>query len=286
MAIFNPKYLKHIHEKYVSKYADDVKDIDIDEEDNDDELDDDDKLDEEWEKRFKSSVKKSDDKDKKDESKSDDKDKKEEPKSSDKEDDKKSKEESDKKTEDNDQKKEETSKPRTLFQALKGKKDNEANTAAKQGTDDEKIEYKYHLSKEEITKALDIIKVYLSNHQKLKKCCDYIDLSDKDKINDNGDHVSSYDNYYAGKSNAFLQLVDGEVWDGYPDFKEGGDEQYDKDVSKLVKDINEKLKDQKLPVKFVKGSIDNNETISFGIKSTKEHPEENKKKSDDDEDDD
>ena len=43
-----------------------------------------------------------------------------------------------------------------------------------------------HLSKEEIRRIMTIATSTLMDFPKLKKCCDYVDLNDKDHINDDG----------------------------------------------------------------------------------------------------
>jgi len=160
--------------------------------------------------------------------------------------------------------------------AIYSQKNMKAATEKKQQqTDSSKEEKKedddMHLNRDEIRKCLDAIKVVLPQFENLKKCCDYIDLADKDKINDEGQRVSSYDNYYADKPNAFLQLLDGEVWGGYPKFRDGGNEDFEDDSNAFVKQVNELLVKHKIPAKFKVGpDKQSDESISYGVKSTKE----------------
>lgn len=130
-------------------------------------------------------------------------------------------------------------------------------------------EAEHHLSKMEIRRIVTMIMSKLQEYPKLKKCCDYIDLSDKDHYNDDGDRVSSFDDYYDDKPGAFIKLVDGDVFSGYPNFKNGGNEDYEKDEKSFVKDMNDFLESRKIKAKFMVGKDREEEAISFGVKSLK-----------------
>jgi len=125
-----------------------------------------------------------------------------------------------------------------------------------------------HLNREDIRKVLDVIHVFLNDFPKLKKCCDFIDLSDKENINDDGERESAYDAYYNGKPTAFLKLVDGDAYSGYPDYKDNSEE-YEKDCASFIKAVNKKLEEKKIPAKLSTGKDRDDEAISFGVKSTK-----------------
>lgn len=130
-------------------------------------------------------------------------------------------------------------------------------------------EAEHHLSKMEIRRIVTMIMSKLQEYPKLKKCCDYIDLSDKDHYNDDGDRVSSFDDYYDDKPGAFIKLVDGDVFSGYPNFKNGGNEDYEKDEKSFVKDMNDFLESRKIKAKLMVGKDREEEAISFGVKSLK-----------------
>lgn len=126
-----------------------------------------------------------------------------------------------------------------------------------------------HLSKEEIRRIMTIVTSTLMDYPKLKKCCDYVDLNDKDHINDDGERESSFGKYYNGSAKSYIELINGDVYSGYPDFKEKGNEAFEKDSHAFVKDINELLSSRHIPAKFSIGEKED-DAVSFGVKSTKE----------------
>ena len=127
-----------------------------------------------------------------------------------------------------------------------------------------------HLSKEEIRRIMTIATSTLMEFPKLKKCCDYIDLNDRDHINDDGERESSFGKYYSNSAKAFIKLMDGDTYSGYPDFKEHGSDEYEKDARAFVKKMNEILEDRHVKAKFMVGSDREDDAISFGVKSIKE----------------
>lgn len=127
-----------------------------------------------------------------------------------------------------------------------------------------------HLSKEEIRRIMTIATSTLMDFPKLKKCCDYIDLNDKDHINDDGVRESSFGKYYNSSAKAFIELMNGDIYSGYPDFKDKGSEAYEKDAHAFVKAVNETLESRHIQAKFSIGSDKEDDAISFGVKSTKE----------------
>ena len=56
---------------------------------------------------------------------------------------------------------------------------------------------------------------------------------------------------------------------GYPDFRNGGNANYEIDEKAFVKDMNEFLKQRNISAKFMVGKDRDDEAISFGVKSTK-----------------
>lgn len=130
-------------------------------------------------------------------------------------------------------------------------------------------EAEHHLSKMEIRRIVTMVMSKLQEFPKLKKCCDYIDLSDKDHYNDDGERVSSFDDYYDDKPGAFIKLIDGDVFSGYPNFRNGGNEDYEKDEKSFVKSMNEFISSRNIKAKFMVGKGKEDEAISFGVKSTK-----------------
>lgn len=127
-----------------------------------------------------------------------------------------------------------------------------------------------HLSKEEIRRIMTIATSTLMDFPKLKKCCDYVDLNDKDHINDDGVRESSFGKYYNSSAKAFIELMNGDIYSGYPDFKDKGSEAYEKDAHAFVKAVNETLESRHIQAKFSIGSDKEDDAISFGVKSTKE----------------
>lgn len=127
-----------------------------------------------------------------------------------------------------------------------------------------------HLSKEEIRRIMTIATSTLMDFPKLKKCCDYVDLNDKDHINDDGERESSFGKYYNSSAKAFIELMNGDIYSGYPDFKDKGSEAYEKDAHAFVKAVNETLESRHIQAKFSIGSEKEDDAISFGVKSTKE----------------
>ena len=109
----------------------------------------------------------------------------------------------------------------------------------------------------------------LMDFPKLKRCCDYIDLNDKDHINDDGERESSFGKYYSSSPKAFIELMNGDTYSGYPDFKDHGSENYEKDAHNYVKKVNEILDDRNIKAKFMVGPDREDDAISFGVKSTK-----------------
>lgn len=126
-----------------------------------------------------------------------------------------------------------------------------------------------HLTKEEIRRIMTIATSTLMDFPKLKRCCDYVDLNDKDHINDDGERESSFGKYYSSSPKAFIELMNGDTYSGYPDFKDHGSENYEKDAHKYVKKVNEILDDRNIKAKFMVGPDREDDAISFGVKSTK-----------------
>ena len=124
-----------------------------------------------------------------------------------------------------------------------------------------------HLSNSEIRRCRDIIKSCINKYPRIKKCCDYIDLYDNEEFDDEGERSSALDRYKSRKGSSYLRLVEGDVYSGYPDFKEEGSEVFHDDVSDLKEDVNEKFKSFNIPAEFmVKLDYD---AINFGIISKK-----------------
>ena len=127
-----------------------------------------------------------------------------------------------------------------------------------------------YLSTEELLKIRNIAVIVLHKYPKLKKCCDYIDLKDKDHINDDGERESELDKYYnSGNPKSFVKLIDGDVFSGYPNFRSGGNEAYEKDAKAFTKEMNETLEDRGIKAKWCSGPDKEDEAISFGVRSTK-----------------
>ena len=155
------------------------------------------------------------------------------------------------------------------------KKSEVKNTSSKdiEKRDDKKKEVPTipsYLSTEELLKIRNIAVIVLHKYPKLKKCCDYIDLKDKDHINDDGERESELDKYYnSGNPKSFVKLIDGDVFSGYPNFRSGGNEAYEKDAKAFTKEMNETLEDRGIKAKWCTGPYKEDEAISFGVRSTK-----------------
>ena len=155
------------------------------------------------------------------------------------------------------------------------KKSEVKNTSSKdiEKRDDKKKEVPTipsYLSTEELLKIRNIAVIVLHKYPKLKKCCDYIDLKDKDHINDDGERESELDKYYnSGNTKSFVKLIDGDVFSGYPNFRSGGNEAYEKDAKAFTKEMNETLEDRGIKAKWCTGPDKEDEAISFGVRSTK-----------------
>lgn len=131
-----------------------------------------------------------------------------------------------------------------------------------------------YLSTSEIMKIRNIAIITLSKFTKLKKCCDYIDLKDKDQINDDGERESELDKYYhSGNPKAFIKLMDGDVFSGYPNFRNGGSDAYEEDCKEFTKAMNDALDSRGIKAKWCTGPDKEDEAISFGVRSTKTKPQ-------------
>lgn len=127
-----------------------------------------------------------------------------------------------------------------------------------------------YLSTTDISKIRNIAIIVLSKYPKLKKCCDYVDLRDKDHINDDGERESELGKYYHnGDPKSFIKIMDGDVFSGYPDFRNGGNEAYEKDSKAFCKEMNEMFEDRGIKAKWCEGPNRDDEAISFGARSTK-----------------
>ena len=126
------------------------------------------------------------------------------------------------------------------------------------------------LSTEDINKARNVVAIILNKYAKLKKCCDYIDIRDKDHINDDGERESELGRYYhSGDPKSFIALIDGDVFSGYPNFRSGGNESFEKDSKAFCKEVNEMLEDKGIKAKFCSGPGKEDEAVSFGLRSLK-----------------
>lgn len=139
----------------------------------------------------------------------------------------------------------------------------------KNKSEEKKEQTPEHLTKEEIRRIMTIATSTLMDFPKLKRCCDYADLNDKDHINDEGERESSFGKYYSSSPKAFIELMNGDTYSGYPDFKDHGSENYEKDAHNYVKKVNEILEDRNIKAKFMVGPDREDDAISFGVKSTK-----------------
>lgn len=127
-----------------------------------------------------------------------------------------------------------------------------------------------YLSTSELMKIRNIAVIVLHKYPKLKKCCDYVDLRDKDQINDDGERESELGKYYnSGDPKSFIELINGDVFSGYPNFRSGGNDIYEKDSKAFIKEMNDTLEDRGIKAKWCVGPNREDEAISFGVRSTK-----------------
>lgn len=127
------------------------------------------------------------------------------------------------------------------------------------------------LNTNEIMRIRNIAVIVLSKYKKLKKCCDFVSLRDKDHINDDGERESELGKYYNSDepAKAFLKIMDGDVFSGYPDFRSGGNDDYEKDSKAFCKEMNDMIEDKGIKAKWCVGPNRDDEAISFGVRSTK-----------------
>lgn len=123
-----------------------------------------------------------------------------------------------------------------------------------------------HLSSQNLYRLTDIAKSTLRQFPKLRKCCDFVDLSDKCEIDDDGRRVSALDLYRQKSGTSFIKTIEGDVWSGYPNFKDGGSDDYENDKKEFIKAVNDKIKSMGMNAKFTSSS-DNDEAVSFGFRS-------------------
>lgn len=124
-----------------------------------------------------------------------------------------------------------------------------------------------HLQSRDLYRITDIAKNAANKFPKLKKCFDYVDISDKCEIDDEGRRASALDLYKQKSVTAYIKLIEGDVWSGYPDFKDGGSDTFEEDAKAYVKAVNEKLVEFGIMAKFMNAHDNNDEAISFGVKS-------------------
>lgn len=136
-----------------------------------------------------------------------------------------------------------------------------------------------HIKSGDLYRIIQLVKSTVGKFPRLKKCFDYVDISDKCEIDDDGRRASALDLYRQKGVGAYIKLVEGDVWAGYPDFKDGGSDTYEEDCKAFVKAMNERIVEMGIMAKFANAHDGNDEAISFGVRSfdiTK------KKKEDDD----
>lgn len=172
---------------------------------------------------------------------------------------------------DNDDEDEEEESPKSDSKKHNVKKSVSSDDKSKEKDDKKEIPtIPSYLSTEELLKIRNVAVIVLHKYPKLKKCCDYIDLKDKDHINDDGERESELDKYYnSGNPKSFVKLIDGDVFSGYPNFRSGGNEAYEKDARAFTKEMNETLEAKGIKAKWYVGPDREDEAISFGVRSTK-----------------
>ena len=92
-------------------------------------------------------------------------------------------------------------------------------------------------------------------------------MYDTEEFDDDGKRSSALSRYQSKKGSSYLRLVDGDVYSGYPDFKEEGSEEYRDDINDLKEEVDERFKSLNIPAEFVVKFED--DSINFGIISKK-----------------
>ena len=222
--------IEYLEEKYVSKYAEYLDDTP----DEDEENDDDDDIDEEDAKELESYYK-SKNKNDSNTSPSSNKKAEEEPKNN-----------------------KEGSKS-SFFSSLK---------KAGRDYENQNTDLKNHLTKDEIRRAISIVMNDLNQFPRLKKCCDFVDLNDREEINDDGEHESAFEKYFRSSPYSFIEIINGDSLPGYPNSRNDS-EDLESDSRKFVKMVNDSFEAKKINAKLVTNPHKDDDVVSFGIKSTK-----------------
>lgn len=137
------------------------------------------------------------------------------------------------------------------------------------GIDDLPYKEVDHLTRSDVHRMVGIIKSNLSKYDKLKKCCEFIDVNSNDKFDDNGNYKSAYDIYKDDrKSDSYFKVIEGDVWSGYPNFNNNGADEYAKDKRDFIKDVNKEFNSKGIGALFTSKGGDG-ASISFGLKSMK-----------------
>lgn len=121
-----------------------------------------------------------------------------------------------------------------------------------------------HVSNSNLKRISLIAKATLSEFPKLKRCCDFINIDDKDDYDDDGKKASAYDFYMQKKPTSYIQLLDGDIFSGYPNKDDSDD--YEEDKKAFIKRVNEKLENEKINAKFTSSGGDE-DSVSFGVKA-------------------
>ena len=126
-----------------------------------------------------------------------------------------------------------------------------------------------HIDIQTLQKISSLAKSTLEDYKQLKKCCDIVDLTYKDDFDDEGRKASTWDIYIQKKPNSFVQIIDGDVFSGYPGKEKETD--YVKDRKAFVKSVNDKIQSMGIKgVKFISTGSEDDEAVSFGVKAVAE----------------
>lgn len=126
-----------------------------------------------------------------------------------------------------------------------------------------------YLTRSEVHSIIGVIKGCVSKYPKLAKCCEFININDNDKYDADGNYASAYDLYKDGKANSYFRVIEGDVWDGYPDFNGDGADTFANDKREFIKDVNKEFNTKGIKAFFTSKNEGGSGTISFGLKSLK-----------------
>lgn len=124
----------------------------------------------------------------------------------------------------------------------------------------------HHLNMNEIKQCIQIAKESLKEFPKLKKCCSFINLNEKDD-----EDKTPLQYYFESSGSSKLVIIDGDLWDGYPNLRADGVwEIYQEDENKFLKSAQEKIDQKSIKAEIFPTGLADWDGVEFAIKSLKE----------------